>query len=483
MKKRLLLLLGCFIFCNFLPHGYRSIQPSPAQLSKRLFDAHEANNVDKCSEILDKAVQIYRDDPAAYLHFLNCPNAEGFTLLQYCAATSDYKNLTSLIKRAKNFFKSDLQSLFVFLNVQGKQGYTALSLASRVGNNVTLKAFLDEAARALNNDRSLFFSFLTTRTFTSEQTPLHILVYNSSEKPVKELINKALTILGKESDNFYNVINAQDKDKATPLLYAIETKIVYFLKQHGGLVLAPVSPEQKELCKRGQELIEAVQGDDFVRFETILENAKNAYSNNKPLFVKLISCRDQEGWTAFMHAAARDRITLLHYFLDTVGKFLTNDNEALCDIINIGDKERKNALNIAIIRRHFAATDLIIKKAQLFSPNKLFFYMIMNNPEEFNSRTPLLCLTYNSEGAQEEEYYSTIALMLKLVNNDFHKKSYAFYYFINAQDNFKSTALSYTNSQKIRKLLETYGAFDSRARHGQQKRTRFISTPGKKDHF
>ncbi len=208
------------------------------RMSKLLMHyASHSGYTDKLESLLDEAREKFSSDPKDFLYLITTRDDAGWTPLINAAANGHKDYISIILDAVKKYFDDEQLSMF-FLTIGDIHGRSALHLAIQRHHYHTTKNLIENEKKLFGNDKKLFMQFINQKGELNGFTPLLLAANISTDDEIsfdviQMLVERAQEVLGLDSFDFEQFINARDLDDKTALAYANNKKIYNYLKQHG----------------------------------------------------------------------------------------------------------------------------------------------------------------------------------------------------------------------------------------------------------
>jgi ankyrin repeat protein len=429
------------------------------ELAEQVRKAQSEKNQHRFHYLMQSALSRLAADPAAVRTFLLAADEDGFTTLMRATTTFDREQTEFLLTTVLNYVKQypeRWRDVYDYINAEDPHKNTAFFFTAQNGDIGCMEVMLTMVPQIIIEPK-LLVEFLKTPQPQDGWTPLHWLVFQGALPGVKLVVETLKELFGIHSKDYAAVINAQNMDGSTPLVYAGQPEVRIYLKRMGAQIIHKLPPETIEAYELGKQLLELMHDSEFYKAQLLLYKILKKYKHSINLFLDFMTSRDEAGWDALMHAAAQGDYKLVALILSLVENYFKEKPRAIYDVFLLSD-EGMSAMMYAIRRRHFEIARMLIEKMTLYADNKYQLYMMLNSTTYFNGFTPLIAAVYNS--LDKDEFYDIISLLLNTVAERFGKNSREMDLFINTRDLDGFTALSYATTPRIKELLISYGGHE-----------------------
>jgi ankyrin repeat protein len=445
---------------NCLSIENRSISDLHVGLGKELLTAAKENTPQKFRSLLKQVVQQYRGDKEGFLKVLNTRDEDDFNIMQFGSLISDIENVSAIFDALEEFYGNDTYGLFEYLSQRTKQGLTILGLAEYSANRRLIELIMMRIMKLSAENKELFLKFMNLGTYQENERPLGDASFDSEFENIKIMVKVAAHVLGRDSKEFDEFLNAQEKSGNNALSYAKDNQIKFFLMHYGAkMPIGPIDPLITKANQEGLALNHAINHDQFKKFNKILNLASQFKDNDYALFT-FFSTRNSAGWNPFINVAADNQINYLKILLEKIDYLFKEDKETKSLLLSNADFEGRTPLHLAILRRNFDIARLLIDTIVRYSVNKPFLYAVLSVANELNGFTPFTNTIYASEDFDEEIYEFT-KFFITRAEQLFGRNSRMFYLFMNTRDYNGWNPLAYAVDTPMIKLLKSYGAVDT----------------------
>jgi ankyrin repeat protein len=435
-------------------------QTSPEQLAKTAYQALQELSIDKARTIINQAVARFKNNPEAFLKFINTIE-DDWTMLMLATALDDAQRINMIIDAAVSVFGNNTTYLTKMLSAQNQFGETAMFTAGDYNNLRALRLLLERGKTLLHTDKKGFLQFINTAEKADLWTPLMAITYANANRALHAIINAATEVLGVDSPEFAQFINAENIYYENALSLTLDERSIHLLKQHGARPASKQIDEiRKEWHSMGKQLLHVVKHMKATKeLQKILDAFAEKYPNDYNGYFHFVTTRDEAGWTAFMNAVASGNLEFMDILFYAAKKYYHNNPDWQLYILMSADIHGRISLHLAIARHHYAVVErLLAMHKELLGNDKTYYIQLINYQNELAGFTPLINATYISEN--NEESRNLIILLLKRSEEVFGLNNAWYNSFINRTDFNNYTALTYVTVPTLRALLKRYGARD-----------------------
>lgn len=444
----------------------KSIMSQVHEMGRQFLKAQKLKDQSKFKAIMNDAVQKFRNNKEAFYEFLDFRDGYGCTCLIRAVALLDVDQITFILEKLEKFYTAQndgLLDVFNFLNAKCLLGQTAFYLLAQNGTREQLDIMFYHVIRFLGSEKKLFLEFLNSKAYGNGWTILHWLAFQGAMPNLEAVAIVGERILGKDSEEYGEFINAQSLTGRTPLDNTyFNARHRQFILQNGGVSLQPLNTEVEEARKIGLALIDAIRDDKFDVVQKIILEAQKKYKETPHLFYELMTVRSPAGWDPLMHAVGINEIQYQYpaFLLHTIKTFFVDDEDAFYSIMRSVAQDGRGSILISILQRNFTLSQMIIKTIKEYAPSKYFLYILINIQSYGKGFTPLLAAVNFSSDTRI--FSDIIRTLVETVAELFGKDTRPVLLFVNSRDFNGYPTLAYANTPYVTKLLIRYGALFDR---------------------